>query len=255
MPRPLTVLLKDTGVAVAVVAVVASSVPVAVAQTPTRDSVVAVGSTASFSSIDVRLTSGPSGENPVGTTTVVFGDLTYRGSGRAGCLRVNGNTATLAGPVSGNPGFPYGKATVVDRGAGGDTFAAMAFPTRVGCSTPTTSLSGPLLTGDVVVVDAHPTSAPLRASLRAAPGPPHCAWSAVTVTVRATGGTRLTRVTLSLDGRPVAQAKRRRLEVRLPLSGLRPGPHALRAVALDSAGDAARAVRTVRRCRNAPFTG
>jgi hypothetical protein len=186
---------------------------------------------------------------------VVFGNLTYRGSGRAGCLSVEGNTATFAGPVSGNPGFPYGKATVVDRGAGGDTFAAMAFPTRVGCSTPTTSLSGPLLTGDVVVVDAQPTSAPLRASLRVAPGPPHCGSSAITVTVRVAGGTRLARVGLSLDGRTVARAKRRRFEVRLPLSGLRPGPHALRAVAVDAAGDDARAIATFRRCRNTPFTG
>jgi hypothetical protein len=49
MPRPLAVLLKGICVAVAVVA---SGVPVAVAQTPTRDSVVAVGSTVNFSSIE-----------------------------------------------------------------------------------------------------------------------------------------------------------------------------------------------------------
>lgn len=253
MSRSLVALLKGPGLAVAAVAL---GVPTAAAaQAPTRDSVVAVGSTANFSSIDVRLTSGPSGENPVGTTTVVFVDLTYRGSGPAGCLSVKGNTATFAGPVSGNPGFPYGKATVVDRGPHGDTFAAMAYSSPVDCSTPTDSLLGPLVTGNVVVVDAQPTSAPLSASLRVAPRPPHCGSSGVRVIVKVAGGTRLAGVRLSLDGRLVTLSRRRRLELRLPVSGLRPGPHALRAVVEDSAGDVARAAAIVRRCRQASFTG
>jgi hypothetical protein len=256
MPRPLAVLLKGTGVAVAVVA---SGVPVAVAQTPTRDSVVAVGSTAQFTSFDLRWSSGPFGEKPTGMSTVVFQGTTYRQgpplTPGAGCLRVRGDTATVAGPTSGSIANQYGKVTMVDNGPSGDTFAAEVSVVPLDCSTPTVTLRGPLLTGDVVVVDALPTARPLRASLAVVPRLPRCDSSAVTVTLKVTARLSLVRVRLSLDGRTVARGKRRRYKVRLPLSDLRPGGHRLEAVVLDSASNEARALVTIRRCRNTPFTG
>lgn len=253
MSRPLIVL----GLGVAVAAVVGLGLPgVALPRPATRDSVVAVGSTTNFTSFDLRWSSGPFGERPTGTIKVVFQGTTYgagppslRGSA---CLRVRGNTATIAAPTSGYSAYPYGMATMVDHGPRGDTFAAIESSSPLDCSTPTTALLAPLLTGSIIVVDAQPTATTLRASLAVAPRPPQCGSSAVRATVDVTGGTSLARVTLSLDARPVARRKRRRFGVRVPVSALRPGPHKLRAVVVDSAGDEARAVVTVRRCRDAP---
>ncbi len=144
---------------------------------------------------------------------------------------------------------------MVDNGPSGDTFAAEVSVVPLDCSTPTITLRAPLLTGDVVVVDALPTARPLRASLAVVPRLPRCGSSAVTVTLKVTARLRLVRVRLSLDGRTVARGKRRRYKVRLPLSDLRPGGHRLEAVVLDSAGNEARDAVTVRRCRTTPFTG
>jgi hypothetical protein len=127
-----------------------------------QDSAVGSGSTSVFTDFDFNVTSGPSGENPVGfTTTDGFGEH-FEGSSIA-CLAVNGNTATFAGTLKPNRfGFTNFRVTVVDNGpanAGLDTDAANAYFAPVGCSTPETAFLGTLTSGDIAVVDSPPPPA------------------------------------------------------------------------------------------------
>jgi hypothetical protein len=124
-----------------------------------KDSAVGNGSTSFFTNFDFNVTSGPSGENPVGfTTSDGFGEH-FEASSIA-CLAVNGNTATFAGSLKPNRfGFTHFRVTVVDNGpanSGLDTDAANAYFAPVGCSAPETSFLGTLTSGDVVVVDSPP---------------------------------------------------------------------------------------------------
>jgi hypothetical protein len=133
------------------------------AQTPTQDSATGTGGTSSYTSFAFNVVSGPSGENPTGSSQLdlpAFGLHTQ--SAAIICLSVNGNTATFVTQLMPNSfGFTYGKLTVVDngpQGSGLDTYAAAGYFNLQDCSSPETGALGtqPLLTGDIVVVDAPP---------------------------------------------------------------------------------------------------
>jgi hypothetical protein len=78
------------------------------------------------------------------------------------CLAVSGNTATWVTELLPNSfGLTVGKLTVVDNGPTGsglDSYAAAGYLTPQDCASPETGALGtePLLTGDIVVVDAPP---------------------------------------------------------------------------------------------------
>ena len=133
------------------------------AQTPTQDSASGTGGTSSYTSFAFDVVSGPSGENPSGSSRLdlpAFGLHTQSAAIR--CLSVSGNTATWVTELLPNSfGFTFGKLTVVDNGPAGsglDTYAAAGYVSAPDCSSPETGALGtePLLTGDIVVVDAPP---------------------------------------------------------------------------------------------------
>jgi hypothetical protein len=135
------------------------------AQIPTQDSATGQGNTLSFKNIEFAFTSGPSGENPTGFSSF-FVSLVFGGppvhftASSPGCMHVEGNTATVAGPIDANPlGHPYGKLTVVDNGpadSGLDTFAPVSGFQPFDCSTANVLNQQNLIDGDIVVVDAQP---------------------------------------------------------------------------------------------------
>ena len=133
------------------------------AQTPTQDSVTGTGGTASYTSFAFNVVSGPSGENPSGSSRLDLPSFGLHTQSRAiVCLSVSGNTATWVTELLPNSfGFMFGKLTVVDHstaGSGLDTYAAAGYFTPQDCSSPESGALGtePLLTGDIVVVDAPP---------------------------------------------------------------------------------------------------
>jgi hypothetical protein len=132
--------------------------PQAVAQAPTQDSVALTGPTTagSFQISTLNATSGPSGENPTGHVSffVVFG---FTIDGPVTCLAVSGNTATINVNNELSPGvFEIVTVQVVDNQP--DTFDALpTLRAPTDCSPlPPTGLGGPLLGGDITVVDAPP---------------------------------------------------------------------------------------------------
>jgi hypothetical protein len=134
--------------------------PAAVAaQTPTQDSAMGSGNTTTFTDIEFAFTSGPSGENPTGSASVFASGIHFTTPSLT-CLRVEGNTATAAGPLEPqSAGFLYGKLTVVDNGpaeSGLDIYAPDASTQPFDCSTPVTGSQNHLINGDIVVVDAPP---------------------------------------------------------------------------------------------------
>lgn len=133
------------------------------AQTPTQDSATGTGGTISYTSFAFNVVSGPSGENPSGSSMLdlpSFGLSTQ--SSAISCLSVSGNTATFVTVLMPNSfGFSFGKLTVVDNGPAGtglDTYAAAGYFSPQDCSSPEPGALGtqPLLTGDIEVVDAPP---------------------------------------------------------------------------------------------------
>jgi hypothetical protein len=127
----------------------------ATAQAPSRDSVLLTGAPVqvsgfgSFELFALSATSGPSGEDPVGhINATAFGFLPL--DGPVTCLAVRGNSATI--------NWHTGAGTITARVLDGtvDTFNA----DQIGrlpsdCSpAPLSVLGGPLLNGDIVVVDA-----------------------------------------------------------------------------------------------------
>jgi hypothetical protein len=139
---------------------------VAGAQGPTRDSAVGDGSV-SFVDFQFNITSGPSGENPTGTSIALVPALssTPFTFSEVTCLAVAGNTATAVGRLAPNAsGYTYAKFTVVDGGPTGDTYGAAGYRSAIAppC-TPITTFEGdisvlpePLLTGEIQVIDAPP---------------------------------------------------------------------------------------------------
>jgi hypothetical protein len=142
---------------IGVLAIAAFGHGTAVAQTPVGDSAVGSGGTEFFTEFHFDVRGGPSGESPTGTATLfVQGFGTFELT-RIDCLSVTGSTATFTGPLGPNgSGFTYGKTTVVDGGAAGagDTYASVGFFAPTDCS-PYLEPQ-PLITGDIVVVDAQP---------------------------------------------------------------------------------------------------
>src|SRR3954447_12379950 len=131
------------------------AVPAAQAAGPPRDRAFGSGRNADFSSFQFSQSSGPSGEHPTGQSTTVFQGETYTGSpGSTGCLHVRGHKATWAGRLAPNPNYSYGKATVIDNGPRGDEFFAQGYQEPVDCSTPVVTFGGPLIAGNITVVDA-----------------------------------------------------------------------------------------------------
>jgi hypothetical protein len=140
-------------------------VPAAVAaQAPTQDSATGHGNTLLFKDIQFTFASGPSGENPTGSSAffavLVFGAQFPFTASASTCVHVEGNTATVAGPLAPNVlGHPYGKLTVVDNGpanSGLDTFAPTSSFQPFDCSTPNVLNQQNLIDGDIVVIDAQP---------------------------------------------------------------------------------------------------
>jgi hypothetical protein len=145
-----------SAVAAAVAAALSMSAGAA-AQAPAGDQTTGSGGTEFFSQFSFFVSSGPSGENPTGSSSLFvsgFGPFALTG---IDCLSVSGRTATFAGPLAPNGnGYTHGKTTVVDGGPGGagDTYISAGFFSPVDCS----PYPGgqPLTTGDIVVHDAQP---------------------------------------------------------------------------------------------------
>ena len=74
--------------------------------------------------------------------------------------------------------------------------------------------------------------------------PRACASRSFRSRVRVSSSSRVTRVTVALDGRRIRTSRRGSFTVRVPVNRLRPGRHRLRIVATDAAGN--RTARTVR---------
>jgi hypothetical protein len=137
-----------------------AALPVATAQVPTQDSVVASGFAGGiFTNIDTNVTSGPSGENPTGHAELDAAGQ-HLASASITCLSVSGNTAVVGGSLQANPfGFAGFVETLVDNGPASaelDAFFAegtSTVPTRCPPPSPFTFL---LFGGDIVVVDAPP---------------------------------------------------------------------------------------------------
>jgi len=139
---------------------------------PPRDSVAGSGTTAAFpNGFRVDVSSGPSGEDPIGgfgfavqirPPYPVLGAIATRS---ITCLAVHGNTATAEGPVAIVDPFyadlGYGvKVTAVDNdqtGPGRDTFGAVTVYGTLApsdCDTPTGGYQ--LIQGDIAVTDSQP---------------------------------------------------------------------------------------------------
>lgn len=128
-----------------------------------RDSVSAHGTGRVFTSIDVDVTAGPSGENPTGHANVSAFGVDFVSTSIT-CLSVNGHTATLAGTLAPNFfGLTYFKATDYDNGPAGsnlDAGAAAGFTSPPSCATPTSDNYDSAIAGDIAIVDSPvpPTS-------------------------------------------------------------------------------------------------
>jgi hypothetical protein len=136
-----------------------------VAQAAPLDSAIGNGSTGGIA-FQFNVTSGPSGENPSGTSVLMAVGDTFT-STKVVCLSVSGNTGAYVVQVAPNPfGFTFVKALAVDNGPTGDTFGAEGFGGSVppDCSLNlqggTGFLPSPLTSGDITVFDAPllPTS-------------------------------------------------------------------------------------------------
>jgi hypothetical protein len=133
----------------------------AVAQTPVQDSVSGQGS-AGFGrqgvSFRIDAHSGPSGEAPTGTASLTAPLLNATFTGPVTCLAVNGNSATLNFVVT-NPSNPAESLvftySVIDSPAGDQFIDGFNQRSPTDCSA-RTSFPEPIISGDVVVVDAHP---------------------------------------------------------------------------------------------------
>jgi hypothetical protein len=138
---------------------IACAVPaVSFAQVPRQDSVSLSGTATagSFMITTLNATSGPSGESPSGEVRFSAFGVIQQG-GPVTCLAVNGSAATLRFV---DELFFIGSAMTVVVTDGPDSFDVL-FPVGgdpTDCSTPGTpsGVSGPLTTGDIVVVDAPP---------------------------------------------------------------------------------------------------
>jgi hypothetical protein len=136
-------------IAMALAAVLASP---AAGQVPTQDSVSISGTVdagrGGFVVTTLNATSGPSGENPSGQVSFMFGPQVI--AGPVTCLAVRGNTATLNFQDQ-----TYGIVTVQVADDQPDTFDAINIgraPTD--CSPlPLTAFGGPVRAGDITVID------------------------------------------------------------------------------------------------------
>lgn len=91
-----------------------------------------------------------------------------------------------------------------------------------------------------------PPAAP-RLSLKVDPRT-GCASTSVKARVKVTGGAKLTRVDLSLNGRRLLRTMERRFGLRVPVRSLAAGTHTLEGVAVDRRGSRTYVSRTFRRC-------
>jgi hypothetical protein len=134
---------------------------VAGAQAPAQDSVVGSGiTTATYSNGAVNITSGPLGQDPTGTASVVFAGERFVSTSVL-CLSVSENTATFVISLAPNSlGAEFARATVVDNSSTGspDTLATAGHVSPAPDCSPETGFAGtePLIAGDIVVVDAPP---------------------------------------------------------------------------------------------------
>jgi hypothetical protein len=128
------------------------------AQVPTEDSVIGSGSVSAAQvgllSFEIDARSGPSGENPSGTLSL-SGPFSF--SGPVTCLAASGNVALLDVAFP-EPLAPALRLRATDNsGLGTPDVLEFFSPVGPACSPPTASGSGgPLLSGDLVVVDAQP---------------------------------------------------------------------------------------------------
>ena len=109
-----------------------------------------------YTLIDLNATSGPSGENPSGLVRFDIPAATAEIGGPVTCLAVSGNTATITF-ISQPPSNFIGNFTVQVVDGQPDTFTAIPFvPSPTECSPLfNPPLGGPLLSGDITVVDAQ----------------------------------------------------------------------------------------------------
>jgi hypothetical protein len=138
----------------ALVVLVAVLAPSAAAQVPTQDSVTGTGSSSGGVGFTFEFDahSGPSGENPTGHVTFRFAaDGSVFFSGPVTCLAVDGNFAILNVDT---PQFHAVGLEVTDS-LSGDLIRGI--PTGISrCSPIGSAVDFPVISGDVVVVDAPP---------------------------------------------------------------------------------------------------
>jgi hypothetical protein len=146
--------------AMAVAATLALSTGAAAQQAP-QDSVTGMfvtGNERSELEFTFDVHSGPAGENPTGTVTIVTLAAGPLGTFAVSCLGVSGNHATVVAPFPFGPPVPAGIVIYVeDNGTTGDRVSwnfVSALPTS--CPPPSTVPENAEPRGDVTVVDAQP---------------------------------------------------------------------------------------------------
>jgi hypothetical protein len=136
------------------------------APSPTQDSVTFTGGPAGagqFYVLTLDATSGPSGENPSGQADFFFSNLpgvvdVFHMQGPVTCLAVQGGSATIN--IQGQSQSFRGIVTIQVVDGQPDLFdmpAVLRDPTDCSPAGFSTGLGGPLIPGDIKVVDAQPT--------------------------------------------------------------------------------------------------
>jgi hypothetical protein len=144
---------------------VSSAAPPPPTPSPTQDSVTFTGGPASagqFEILALDATSGPSGENPSGQADFFFfnqpgiGDI-FHMQGPVTCLSVQGSSATIN--IQGQSQSFIGIVTIQVVDGQPDLFdmpAVLRAPTDCSPAGFSTGLGGPVIPGDIKVVDAQP---------------------------------------------------------------------------------------------------
>jgi hypothetical protein len=116
---------------------------------PVEDSVVGSGTAGFYGSFEIDARSGPSGESPSGSVSVV-GSVSFNGP--VTCLAVTGNVATLNISTT-----QFGLVTMTVTDGGPDIIDAIPTSRAPGdCSFFSGGVVGTVSSGDIVVVDRQP---------------------------------------------------------------------------------------------------
>jgi hypothetical protein len=167
-----------------------------------------------------------------------------------GPLAANGGPTQTHALAEGSP--------AIDAGAAGACPATdqrgVGRPQRSGCDIGAYELEpsagGPTAQAPAPAPGAPVAGRPARPRVRVAGVRRACVGSSMRISVVATtaSGVRVRRVTISVDGRRVKSATRRRFATRIMTGRLRPGRHRLRISVTDTAGNSRATTRSFTRC-------